>query len=78
MIGRKNLTVTESETPGMAIVKGNCVFTGSEYQCEVPFEGLKKWQEGEAIQAAMPLVPADDREFLISGISPAGWKSTFG
>jgi hypothetical protein len=78
MIGRKNLTVTESETPGMAIVKGNCVFTGNEYQCEVPFEGLKKWQEGELIQAALPNVTADDREFLISGISPAGWKSTFG
>ena len=78
MIGRKNLTATESETPGMATVKGNCVFTGEEYQCEVPLDGLKKWQKGEAIHVAMPTVSADDREFLISGISPAGWTATFG
>ena len=78
MIGKKNLMVTESETPGMANVKGNCVFTGEEYQCSVPLTGLKKWQGGEPIQTAMPNVSADDREFLISGISPAGWKGTFG
>lgn len=78
MIGRKQLIVTESETPGIVNVKGNCVFTGEEYQCSVPLDGLKKWQDGTAIQQAMPNVSADDREFLISGISPAGWKSTFG
>ena len=58
--------------------EGNCVFTGELYECEVPTDGLNRWSAGETIQTAMPKVSADDREFLISGISPKGWSSTFG
>jgi hypothetical protein len=64
---------------GTVEASGNCVFTGKEYKCTVPLEGLKNWMEGRAhIQVAMPNISADDREFLISGISPEGWKEVFG
>lgn len=63
---------------GKTRVFGPCVFTGEEYSCEVPTQGLQRFLEGEHAQTAMPSVSADDREFLISGISPAGWKKTFG
>ncbi|CAB4159411.1 hypothetical protein UFOVP699_147 [uncultured Caudovirales phage] len=59
-------------------VFGPCVFTGEEYSCEVPTDGLLRFLAGEHAQAALPNVSADDREFLISGISPAGWTKTFG
>ena len=78
MIGQKNLVATPSEKEGLTKISGNCVFTGELYECEVPTEGLKRWSAGETIQTAMPKVSADDREFLISGISPKGWSSTFG
>jgi hypothetical protein len=55
-----------------------CVFTGKEYEVIVPTDGLDRWLCGALIQEAMPTVNAEDREFLISGISPEGWNSTFG
>ena len=74
---QKNLTIVQL-TDGTSQVSGNCVFTGESYLCQVPTAGLKLWQSGAPIQAAMPTVPAEEREFLISGISPNGWKKTFG
>ena len=61
-----------------ARVSGKCKFTGEEYSCIVPTAGLARFMRGEAAQTALPTVSADDREFLISGISPAGWTQTFG
>jgi hypothetical protein len=61
-----------------AKVTGLCKFTGEEYSCVVPVDGLTRFIKGEHAQTALPSVSADDREFLISGISPAGWKKTFG
>lgn len=63
---------------GMTKIEGNCVFTGKEHSIEVPTAGLLRWLGGDSVQVAMPNVSADDREFLISGISPEGWKETFG
>lgn len=59
-------------------VSGECVFTGESYSVVVPSEGFARWQAGEPIQRAMPEVPSEEREFLISGISPSGWAKTFG
>jgi len=72
-----NQSLQELEN-GQVRVTGNCVFTGEEYQCEVPKAGLQRWLAGEPIQTAMPKVSPDIREFLISGISPKGWSKTFG
>ena len=36
------------------------------------------WQEGMCIQHAMPDATVDQREFLISGCTPACWDSMFG
>jgi hypothetical protein len=44
----------------------------------VPADGLNKYHQGVHIQEAFPNLSADDREFLISGYSPEGWKLIFG
>lgn len=36
------------------------------------------WVNGALIQNAMPDVPAELREFLITGITPAEWDLAFG
>jgi hypothetical protein len=38
------------------------------------------YQDGKIkyIQDAFPYLSSDDREFLISGMSPEGWEKTFG
>ena len=63
---------------GFAKVHGPCKFTGEEYECLVPIDGLIRFLNGEPAQDALESVSAEDREFLISGISPKGWKETFG
>lgn len=63
---------------GTTLVEGKCGFTAEPHSVVVPSAALRRWREGEHIQRAMPEVPAEDREFLISGISPAGWRRMFG
>lgn len=41
-------------------------------------EQLIAWHEGTLIQDALPDATVDQREFLISGCTPACWESMFG
>ncbi len=54
--------------------------TGIIHTREIPVTAaqLLKWDEGELIQNAMPNLSPDDREFLMSGITPEEWKAEFG
>lgn len=63
---------------GTTTVTGKCTFIAQEYTCTVPTQELERFLSGVHAQTAMPSVSPDDREFLISGISPAGWKKAFG
>ena len=35
------------------------------------------WKAGQLIQDAMPQLSAEEREFLMTGITPAEWDSVF-
>ncbi len=48
----------------------NC--TPSQY-----VEGLKKYKNGGFIQDAFSFLTTEEREFLISGMTPAMWNQTF-
>jgi len=39
---------------------------------------LTAWQNGTLIQNAMPHLSADEREFIMTGITPTEWNETFG
>lgn len=56
---------------------GPCVMTGKVYSVKVPKEGLYKYRKGALIQDAFPELTKDQREFLISGMSPEGWEEAF-
>ncbi len=56
---------------------GPCVVTGKTVSVVVPADGLYAYRQGTHIQNAFPKMSADDREFLISGISGEGWSKTF-
>lgn len=64
--------------PDTITIEGPCVFTGKMYKVVVPIKGYSAWRKGMMIQDALPELSAEDREFLISGISPEGWKEAFG
>ena len=41
-------------------------------------EQLNAWEGGALIQRAMPNISADEREFIMTGITPTEWDSVFG
>jgi hypothetical protein len=54
--------------------------TGVEHtrEIDVEQEQLDAWDAGLLIQEAMPQLDADDREFIMTGITPSEWDDTFG
>jgi len=37
-----------------------------------------KWRSGALIQSAFPALTADQRDFIMTGITPEEWTATFG
>jgi hypothetical protein len=56
------------------------IASGKEHTREIDCTDaqLAAWQGGMNIQDAMPHLSADDREFLMTGITPEEWDETFG
>jgi hypothetical protein len=52
---------------------------GLEYTREIPVTPgqIEAWRDGTLIQRAMPNISADDREFLMTGITPEQWENGF-
>jgi hypothetical protein len=38
---------------------------------------VESWEQGELVQNAMPNLSADEREFIMSGITPTEWDEMF-
>jgi hypothetical protein len=77
MFGKRELFKRELDN-GRTLVFGKCVFSGEDYSVEVPSAELNRYLAGDLAQEAMPSLSTEEREFIISGISPAGWKKAFG
>jgi hypothetical protein len=39
---------------------------------------LDRWTAGEYVQVAMPHLSADEREFIMTGVTAEEWDATFG
>jgi hypothetical protein len=65
---------------GTVTISGNCVFSKKPHSITVNADEFKTHKDNPDmhIQHAMPSTSADDREFLISGISPQGFDAAFG
>lgn len=73
-----NLKVTDNYD-GTVNISGHCVFTKKPYKIErVKEEQWQAYLNGALVQNAFKGMSKDDREFIISGISPEGWLNTFG
>ena len=44
---------------------------------DITFDQFKSWKQGSLIQDVMPNLSADDREFLMTGITPVEWNEMF-
>ena len=54
-------------------LNGKCV----EMIMEIDPIDYQKWVDGALIQDALPYLTADEREFLMTGITPDQWKRMF-
>lgn len=57
-----------------------CPITGVVNSMEIDCseEQLNQWKNGALIQHAMPHLSADEREFIVSGMTPEVWEKIFG
>lgn len=55
------------------------IFTGeiNTLEINVTQEQLDKWHNGALIQNAMPNIPPEHREFIMTGITPDEWNKMF-
>jgi hypothetical protein len=55
------------------------MFTGKVHtrDIDVTDHQLALWKGGMLIQEAMPHLSADDREFLMTGVTPEEWAKEF-
>ena len=68
-------TYKEEYTPEhVYIFTGKCIVTGKDYSVTLPAKGLYKYNNGAYVQDAFPELSVDDREFIISGMSPEAFS----
>ncbi|MDR3715843.1 MAG: hypothetical protein P4L51_23765 [Puia sp.] len=53
---------------------------GQEYTMDlnITLAELARIRAGQLVQTVVPHLPREEREFLISGITPDAWEKTFG
>jgi len=49
----------------------------SSMDIDVTLEQMASWEQGELVQNAMPNLSADEREFIMTGITPTEWDEMF-
>jgi len=56
------------------------MFSGVERTIDLPIteEQLAAWEGGTLIQEAMPQLSADEREFVMTGVTAEEWEKEFG
>lgn len=57
---------------GRVRLSGKCPMCQTTNSLEVDEEPFRRWNAGEYVQNAFPMLSADDREFLVSGCCPNG------
>jgi hypothetical protein len=62
------------------LIKKISQLTGKTHEMEldVTLGQLNEWRDGALIQKVFPNLSADQREFLISGITAEEWQDAFG
>jgi hypothetical protein len=63
----------------MAKITRQSMLTGVLHTMELPvtMHQYTLWEEGMLIQDAMPNLSADEREFIMTGITPEEWDAEF-
>ena len=62
------------------LVNKRSMISGKWHVMELPVtkDQIRRWMNGEFIQNAMPNLNDEQREFLMTGITPDEWNANFG
>ena len=62
------------------LITARSVLSGKVSSMDLPVtqEQIWAWRAGELIQNVFPDLTADQREFLMTGITPDEWENAFG
>jgi hypothetical protein len=71
----KNVTIKRQN--GVITKTGICEVTGNVYSISFAESAYNAWQEGELIQNAFPNLSEDEREFIMTDITPSEWQKLF-
>lgn len=55
-------------------------FSHKVHEMDLPISErqLKKWQGGAMVQDAFPNLSDEEREFILTGVTPEEWEEAFG
>jgi hypothetical protein len=60
------------------IARKTCPVAGVNYEVTVTGGDYMRWKNGALVQNAFPNLTPDQREFLMTGATPAQWREMFG
>ena len=64
----------------MMLITRKSLISGDINTMSLPIteEQYTAWEQGTLVQVAMPHLTPDEREFVMTGITPTEWAETFG
>ena len=64
----------------MMLITRQSLISGNINTMSLPIteEQYNAWEQGTLVQNAMPHLSPDEREFVMTGITPTEWAETFG
>lgn len=69
---------TFDEEAQLATCSKVCPIIDELYVVTIELEQYNNWKSGSHIQNVMPELNTNEREFLLSGMTPAMWDNIFG
>ncbi len=70
-------SVSTTDAAGEVVVSGKCLQCEAAVALQMPLAGLIDWSMGALIQDALPALPPESREWLITGICWECWEANF-
>lgn len=74
----KDFRYKVEESGDTVVFSKKCDVTHEDYSVTVGRVAFEVWRRGRLAQIAFPELDADQREFIISGTTPAEWEKLFG
>lgn len=69
--------IYEMAAPENLCVQVVCGLTKEIHEFTIKVADFNKWESGELVQRAFPYLNTDQREMLMTGITPAEWDNLF-